>query len=63
MSLPLLAGLTGGIPPAEFSWVRAAVLRAKAQQETQSFKESAVFRNQEWCHPLQGCLAQTKVPL
>lgn len=63
MSLPLLASLTGGIPPAEFSWVRAAAPRAKTKQQIQSFKESAVFRNQEQSHPLRGHLAQTEVPL
>ena len=63
MSLPLLARLTGGIPPAEFSWVRAAAPRAKTEQQIQSFEESAVFRNQEWSHPLRGHLAQTKVSL
>lgn len=52
MSLPLLAHLTGGIPQAEFSWVRAAAPRAKTQQQTQSFKESVVFTNHEQSHPL-----------
>lgn len=35
VSLPLLARLTGGIPPAEFSWVRAAAPRAKTEQQIQ----------------------------
>lgn len=38
MSLPLLVHLTGGIPPAEFSWIRAATLRERLSSKSSLLK-------------------------
>lgn len=60
MSLPLLASLTGGIPPAEFSWVRAAAPRAKTKQQIQSFKESADSEIKNRAIPSEAILPRPK---
>lgn len=50
MSLPLLAHLTGGIPPAEFSWIRAAALRERLSSK------SSLLKSQQYSEPQNGAI-------
>lgn len=50
MSLPLLAHLTGGIPPAEFSWIRAATLRERLSSK------SSLLKSQQYSELQNGAI-------
>lgn len=60
MSLPLLAHLTGGIPPAEFSWIRVATLRERLSSKSSLLKSQRYSEYQNGAITCKAILSTLK---